>query len=60
MENDKILDDLYYFKDILSVGNYQLSKVVTHNLITLLVFPLLFRLLQLKQSNVRYFPLLLL
>ncbi|KAK3226976.1 hypothetical protein Dsin_006838 [Dipteronia sinensis] len=51
LESDKIVDDLYYFKDVLSVGDSQLSKVVTQNLLNLLVFPILFPLLQLRQSN---------
>ncbi|KAI9153303.1 hypothetical protein LWI28_009196 [Acer negundo] len=51
LESDKIVDDLYYFKDVLSVGDSQLSKVVTQNLLNLLVLPILFPLLQLRQSN---------
>ncbi|KAK0584010.1 hypothetical protein LWI29_006418 [Acer saccharum] len=51
LESDKIVDDLYYFKDVLSVGDSQLSKVVIQNLLNLLVFPILFPLLQLRQSN---------
>ncbi|KAK2655428.1 hypothetical protein Ddye_008480 [Dipteronia dyeriana] len=51
LESDKIVDDLYYFKDVLSVGDSQLSKVVTQNLLNLLVFPILFPLLQLRQSH---------
>ncbi|KAL5739929.1 hypothetical protein ACOSQ2_029109 [Xanthoceras sorbifolium] len=51
LESNKIVDDLYYFKDVLSVGDSQLSKVVSQNLLSLLVFPILFPLLQLRQSN---------
>lgn len=51
LESDKIVDDLYYFKDILSVGEPRLSKVVTQDLLNLLVFPILLTLLQLRQSN---------
>lgn len=55
METDKIVDDLYYFNDILSVGNSQLSRLVTDNLLTLFVFPILLQLLHLTDDNVRYF-----
>ncbi|KAH9737987.1 protein TRANSPARENT TESTA 9 [Citrus sinensis] len=51
LESDEIVDDLYYFKDILSVGEPRLSKVVTQDLLNLLVFPILILLLQLRQSN---------
>ncbi|ESR43324.1 hypothetical protein CICLE_v10011126mg [Citrus x clementina] len=51
LESDEIVDDLYYFKDILSVGEPRLSKVVTQDLLNLLVFPILIPLLQLRQSN---------
>ncbi|KAM7505033.1 hypothetical protein LguiB_003937 [Lonicera macranthoides] len=49
--SDKIVDDLYYFKDILSVGKTRLSKMVIQNLISILVFPILIPLLQLNQSS---------
>lgn len=55
LESDEIVDDLYYFKDILSVGEPRLSKVVTQDLLNLLVFPILIPLLQLRQSNVSNF-----
>ncbi|XP_021289137.1 uncharacterized protein LOC110420226 isoform X2 [Herrania umbratica] len=51
METDKIIDDLYYFKDILSVGERRLSRVVTQNLLSLLIFPLLLPLLQLGNKG---------
>ncbi|GAY32954.1 hypothetical protein CUMW_004930 [Citrus unshiu] len=51
LESDEIVDDLYYFKDILSVGEPRLSKVVTQDLLNLLVVPILIPLLQLRQSN---------
>ena len=57
LETDKILDDLYYLKDILSVGEYHLSRLISQNLFSLLVFPTLLPLLQLTQSDVRYLPL---
>lgn len=49
-ETDKIVDDLYYFKDIIKVGEFRLSRLVTENLLSLIVFPLL----QFRQSNVRH------
>ncbi|OMO68546.1 hypothetical protein COLO4_29595 [Corchorus olitorius] len=51
LETDKIIDDLYYFKDILSVGESRLSRVVTQNLLSLLIFPLLLPLLQFGDSK---------
>lgn len=53
LETDKIIDDLYYFKDMLSVGESRLSRAVTENLLRILIFPILLPLLQLGQSNVR-------
>ena len=54
VETDKIVDDLYYLEDILCVEDSCLGKMVTQNLVSLLVFPMLLPLLQLGQSNVRY------
>ncbi|XP_062166676.1 protein TRANSPARENT TESTA 9-like isoform X2 [Alnus glutinosa] len=51
LETDKIVDDLYYLKDILSVGEYRLSRLITQNLVSLLVFPMLLPLLQLRQID---------
>lgn len=51
LETDKIVDDLYYFKDILSVGEYRLNRLITQNLFSLLVFPMLLPLLQLRQND---------
>ncbi|PSS24406.1 Protein CLEC16A like [Actinidia chinensis var. chinensis] len=51
VETDKIVDDLYYLEDILSVEDSCLGKMVTQNLVSLLVFPMLLPLLQLGQSN---------
>lgn len=51
LETDKIVDDLYYFKDILSIGEYRLSRLITQNLFSLLVFPMLLPLLQLRQND---------
>ncbi|XP_059668663.1 protein TRANSPARENT TESTA 9-like isoform X3 [Cornus florida] len=51
LETDKILDDLYYFKDILCVGDSCLSNVVTQNLLSLLVCPILLPFMHLSQSS---------
>ncbi|KAF3442728.1 hypothetical protein FNV43_RR16645 [Rhamnella rubrinervis] len=47
LETDRIIDDLYYFKDIINVGESRLSRLVTENLFSLLAFPLL----QFRQSD---------
>ncbi|XWS66592.1 hypothetical protein CRYUN_Cryun05aG0213000 [Craigia yunnanensis] len=54
LETDKILDDLYYFKDILFVGESRLCRVVTQNLLSLLIIPLLLPLLQLGENKESY------
>ncbi|XP_021816875.1 uncharacterized protein LOC110759147 isoform X2 [Prunus avium] len=51
LETDKIVDDLYYFNDMLGVGQSCLSTVVIENLLRILIFPILLPLLQLGQSN---------
>ncbi|KAK6942547.1 CLEC16A/TT9, N-terminal [Dillenia turbinata] len=51
LETDKFVDDLYYLKDILSVGDSRLSRLVLQNLFSLLVFPILFPLLQLGEND---------
>ncbi|PQM39906.1 uncharacterized protein Pyn_23018 [Prunus yedoensis var. nudiflora] len=51
LETDKIVDDLYYFNDMLGVGQSRLSTVVIENLLRILIFPILLPLLQLGQSN---------
>ncbi|KAL6997979.1 hypothetical protein U1Q18_008103, partial [Sarracenia purpurea var. burkii] len=51
LETDKIVDDLYYLEDIICVDEPRLSKMVTQNLVSLLVFPMLIPLLQLDQHN---------
>ncbi|XP_065856059.1 protein TRANSPARENT TESTA 9-like [Euphorbia lathyris] len=51
LETDKIADDLYYLKDILSVGETCLNEVVTQNLLNILVFPILLPLLQFQQND---------
>lgn len=51
MATDKIVDDLYYFKDILCVGESRLSGLVAQNLLSLLIFPVFFPLLQLRKCS---------
>ncbi|KAL5137281.1 Protein TRANSPARENT TESTA 9 [Glycine soja] len=53
LESDEIADELYYFKDILSVGEPHLTRLVTENLLNGLVFPLLFSFMASKNKNVR-------
>lgn len=53
LESDKILDELYYFKDILSVGEPRLTRLVMENLLNEIVFPFLCSLLASKNSIVR-------
>ncbi|XP_058109055.1 protein TRANSPARENT TESTA 9-like isoform X2 [Magnolia sinica] len=50
-EADKFIDDLYYCKDILRVGKPHLSRLMTHNLLSLLILPLLLPLLQPYQTT---------
>jgi protein CLEC16A len=52
LQSDKIVDELYYFKDILSVGKPHLTRLVTENLLNGLVFPVLISLLALKNNDV--------
>lgn len=49
---DKFLDDLYYIKDLLCLGNSHLSTLVTHKLLGLLVVPILIP-MQLGKNTVR-------
>ncbi|XP_028784892.1 protein TRANSPARENT TESTA 9 isoform X2 [Neltuma alba] len=51
VESDKVVDDLYYLKDILSVGEPCLSRLVTENLLDRLVFPIIMSLLASKENN---------
>ncbi|XP_054802114.1 protein TRANSPARENT TESTA 9-like isoform X2 [Prosopis cineraria] len=51
VESDKVVDDLYYLKDILSVGEPCLSGLVTENLLNGLVFPIIISLLASKENN---------
>ncbi|TQD74640.1 hypothetical protein C1H46_039832 [Malus baccata] len=52
LETDKIVDDLYYLKDILGIGESRLSRAVTENLLRILIVPILLPLLQMGQSNI--------
>lgn len=54
LETDRIVDDLYYLEDVLSVDEPRLSKMISESLISLLVFPMLLPLLPLRPSNVRF------
>ncbi|KAL3586611.1 hypothetical protein D5086_013478 [Populus alba] len=51
LKTDRIVDDLYYLKDILYVGESRLSKVVTQNVLNLLLIPILHPLLHSRQSD---------
>jgi len=53
LKTDRIVDDLYYLKDILCVGESRFSKVVTQNVLNLLLIPILHPLLHSRQSDVR-------
>ncbi|XP_028119530.1 protein TRANSPARENT TESTA 9-like isoform X2 [Camellia sinensis] len=54
LETDKIVDELYYLEDLLCIDEPRLRKMVTQNLVSLLIFPMLLPLLQLGQSNGTY------
>ncbi|XAR69816.1 hypothetical protein NMG60_11001541 [Bertholletia excelsa] len=51
LETDKIIDDLYYLQDIICVDEPRLSKIVTQNVVNLLVFPMLLPLLEIGQND---------
>ncbi|KNA16933.1 hypothetical protein SOVF_084720 isoform A [Spinacia oleracea] len=48
---DKLLDDLYYIKDLLCLGKSHLNTVVFHKLLGLLVVPIMIPLMQLGKST---------
>ncbi|KAK9755470.1 hypothetical protein RND81_01G027500 [Saponaria officinalis] len=48
---DKLLDHLFYIKDLLCVGKSCLSNLVTEKLLELLLLPIMMQLLQLGKSN---------
>ncbi|KAK4776642.1 hypothetical protein SAY86_005330 [Trapa natans] len=50
-ETEKVVDDLYYLKDLLSVGESQLSRSVLQNLLSFLVLPVFLPLPQLENSG---------
>ncbi|GMI96700.1 green fluorescent seed 9, TRANSPARENT TESTA 9 [Hibiscus trionum] len=54
LKTDEIIDNLYYFKDVLSVGESRLSGVVTQNLLSALISPLLLPLLKLGENKGSY------
>ncbi|KAK7392665.1 hypothetical protein VNO78_21109 [Psophocarpus tetragonolobus] len=51
LESDKIVDELYYFKDILNVGEPRLTQMVNENLLNGLVLPLLWSYMASKNKN---------
>ncbi|RDX87300.1 Protein CLEC16A, partial [Mucuna pruriens] len=51
LESDKFVDELYYFKDILSVGEPCLIRLVMENLLNGLVFPVLCSFMASKNKN---------
>ncbi|XP_061965050.1 protein TRANSPARENT TESTA 9-like isoform X3 [Populus nigra] len=51
LKTERIVDDLYYLKDILCVGESRLNKVVTQNVLNLLLIPILHPLLHSRQSD---------
>lgn len=52
METDLVVNDLYYFNDILKIGQPCLNKLMTENIFKSLVLPALLP-LQLNQNVVR-------
>ncbi|KAK8685644.1 hypothetical protein V6N13_041643 [Hibiscus sabdariffa] len=54
LKTDEIIDNLYYFKDVVSVGESRLSRVVTQNLLSVLISPLLLPLLKLGEDKGSY------
>ncbi|KAK9045628.1 hypothetical protein V6N11_051537 [Hibiscus sabdariffa] len=57
LKTDEIIDNLYYFKDVVSVGESRLSRVVTQNLLSVLISPLLLPLLKLGEDKKMFDPL---
>ncbi|KAL9319352.1 hypothetical protein ACSQ67_015869 [Phaseolus vulgaris] len=51
LESDKIADELYYLKDILSVGEPRLTRLVMENLLNGLLFPLQCSFMASKNKN---------
>ncbi|CAI9097620.1 OLC1v1034091C1 [Oldenlandia corymbosa var. corymbosa] len=53
LETDRILDDFYYLKDMISIPDHCLNKLIVENLVNLLVLPMLLSLLNARQSTDR-------
>eukprot|EP00268_Persea_americana_P005083 TRINITY_DN11705_c0_g1_i5.p1 TRINITY_DN11705_c0_g1~~TRINITY_DN11705_c0_g1_i5.p1 ORF type:complete len:636 (-),score=102.32 TRINITY_DN11705_c0_g1_i5:285-2192(-) len=51
LETDKFIDDLYYCKDIIRVGDFRLSTLMIHDLLGLLIIPVLLPSLQSYHTN---------
>ncbi|XP_030448909.1 protein TRANSPARENT TESTA 9-like isoform X1 [Syzygium oleosum] len=51
LDTDKVVDDLYYLKDIICIGELRLSRCVMENLLKLLVLPALIPLLQFEEKS---------
>ncbi|KAL8143660.1 hypothetical protein V2J09_016692 [Rumex salicifolius] len=52
LDIEKFLDDLYYVKDVLSVGESRLCRLVTQKLLGLLVVPIMVSLMHLNRNTV--------
>ncbi|KAI5674428.1 hypothetical protein M9H77_14792 [Catharanthus roseus] len=48
---DGIVDDLYYIKDVLCIGDHRLSSLITHNMVDVLIVPVLLPPLHVRRSN---------
>ncbi|OVA07524.1 Uncharacterized protein family FPL [Macleaya cordata] len=48
---DEIEDNLYYFSDVISSGIPNLGRLITENILQLLIFPLLFPSLRMEPTN---------
>ena len=55
LDAEKLLDDLYYIKDVLCVGESRLSRLVIQKLLGLLVVPIMVPLMHLDKHTVRHF-----
>nr|DAD48411.1 TPA_asm: hypothetical protein HUJ06_018348 [Nelumbo nucifera] len=53
LESDKFVDDLYYCKDIILVGESCLGRLMIRNLLSLLVLPILLPLLQISETEIQ-------
>lgn len=52
---DEIEDNLYYFSDVISAGIPDVGKLITDNILQLLIFPLLLPSLRIEAVNVSNF-----